>query len=142
MTRPKPERAFVILEPRHDLNLSWELHLNILCLRLGAQPAWHPRQWPTIYSHHASLRAQLNRARNKAVMITEWPAEQAYGHAELHRCLGEWLSTRGSPPMHFLIEPQTLERLFDLLVASLSRKDRERLLVFSLPRPCHNEMAG
>ncbi|HVZ38216.1 MAG TPA: DUF2156 domain-containing protein [Candidatus Kapabacteria bacterium] len=80
---------------------------------LGAQPVWHPDGWPQIVAGRASLRAQLNRARNKGVRIVEWSSEQATGHPQLRRCLAEWLATRGLPPLHFLVEPQTLERLSD-----------------------------
>lgn len=80
---------------------------------LGAQPAWDPALWPAIPAHHASLRAQFNRARNKGVEVTEWSREHARGNPELQRCLREWLATRGLPPLHFLIEPQTLDRLYD-----------------------------
>ncbi len=80
---------------------------------LGAQPVWNPADWPAILQHKASLRAQLNRARNKGVEASEWPAERAHDHPELHRCLEEWLETRGLPPLHFLVEPETLGRLYD-----------------------------
>jgi phosphatidylglycerol lysyltransferase len=80
---------------------------------LGAQPVWHPASWPRILEHKASLRAQLNRARNKGVAATEWPAERATDHPELYRCLEQWLETRGLPPLHFLVEPETLGRLYD-----------------------------
>lgn len=80
---------------------------------LGAQPVWTPSRWPEILERKASLRAQLNRARNKGVVVDHWPAEEASGHPELERCLGEWLATRGLPPLHFLVEPETLHRLWD-----------------------------
>ena len=79
---------------------------------LGAQPIWNPAGWPTILEHKASLRAQLNRARNKGLRIERWDA-QAADHPELHRCLEEWLGTRGLPPLHFLVEPETLGRLYE-----------------------------
>jgi phosphatidylglycerol lysyltransferase len=78
---------------------------------LGAQPVWDPREWEAICARHASLRAQFNRARNKGVAVHEWPVAMAEGHPGLRRCLDEWLSTRGLPPLHFLVEPQTLARL-------------------------------
>jgi len=75
---------------------------------LGAQPAWDPAIWPGILEHRASLRAQLNRALNKDVEVHEWPVDSAETHPQLHQCLEEWLATRGLPPMHFLVEPETL----------------------------------
>jgi len=35
--------------------------------QIGAQPGWRPAAWPEIISANRSLRAQLNRARNKGV---------------------------------------------------------------------------
>ena len=40
---------------------------------LGAQPVWDPHDWPGILERKASLRAQLNRARNKDVSASRWP---------------------------------------------------------------------
>lgn len=80
---------------------------------LGAQPAWDPRHWPDIVGSHASLRAQLNRARNKGVVVAEMTAPDGETQAALQRVLREWLATRGLPALHFLVEPETLGRLFD-----------------------------
>lgn len=80
---------------------------------LGAQPSWDPRGWPSIMARRASLRAQLNRARNKAVHVTEWEADRARGNNDLRRCLTEWLGGRHLPPLRFLVEPDTLRRLED-----------------------------
>lgn len=80
---------------------------------LGGQPAWHPERWPRLVAAHASLRAQVNRALNKGAAVTEWNAARARGRADLWRCLREWGATRGLPPMHFLVEPRTLDRLED-----------------------------
>lgn len=87
---------------------------------LGAQPFWCPASWDLIIRRHASLRAQLNRARNKGVRVEQWEVDRAEASEELHRCLEQWLAGRGLPPLHFLIEPETLERLADrrLFVAS------------------------
>jgi phosphatidylglycerol lysyltransferase len=78
---------------------------------LGAQPSWDPRGWPAILSRRASLRAQLNRARNKGVAVSEWEPERAAASSALRRCLAEWLGGRGLPPLHFLVEPETLGHL-------------------------------
>ncbi|HSE50839.1 MAG TPA: DUF2156 domain-containing protein [Gemmatimonadales bacterium] len=80
---------------------------------LGAQPMWHLRRWDEVTRTHASLRAQINRARNKAVEVREWSASRARGNPGLRRCLEEWLATRGLPALHFLIEPVVLDRLND-----------------------------
>lgn len=80
---------------------------------LGAEPQWNPQNWERVLERKASLRAQLYRARNKGVWVDEWSAERARHHPELQRCLGEWLQTRRLPPMHFLIEPDTLDNVDD-----------------------------
>jgi phosphatidylglycerol lysyltransferase len=80
---------------------------------LGAQPSWDPTGWPAIVAARASLRAQLNRARNKHVGITEWDAIRAANDPDVRRCLAEWLEERRLPPLHFLVEPETLGRLED-----------------------------
>lgn len=78
---------------------------------LGAQPAWHPAFWAENVSQHKSLRAQLNRARHKGVKVTEWPIERARSHPRLAECLQQWLDSKGLPPLHFMVEPDTLARL-------------------------------
>ncbi|MBV9468502.1 MAG: DUF2156 domain-containing protein [Abitibacteriaceae bacterium] len=78
---------------------------------LGSQPAWHPAHWPEIIAGHASLRAQFNRARNKGVVVHEWTPDYATGNPQLKRCLRQWLRSRGLPPLHFLVEPQTIVNL-------------------------------
>jgi len=83
-------------------------HASVL---LGAQPVWHPAEWPNIVSRHSSIRAQINRARNKGVIVSEWPLEKAHDNPELRDCLRAWLESKGLPPLHFVIEPETLKRL-------------------------------
>lgn len=88
---------------------------------LGAQPVWDPAEREDIVGEHPSLRAQLHRARNKGVTVSERPAAGAGGDLGIRRCLDEWLAGRNLPPMGFLVEPRTLERLWDrrLFVAEL-----------------------
>ncbi|HEV8123837.1 MAG TPA: DUF2156 domain-containing protein [Gemmatimonadales bacterium] len=83
---------------------------------LGAQPVWRPARLAARIRQRASLRAQVNRARNKKVSVAEWTAERASDSAELRSVLQAWLETRGLPPMRFLVEPQTLARLEDRLI--------------------------
>ena len=78
---------------------------------LGAQPVWNPAGWARIIATHASLRAQLFRARNKGVRVEEWSPAAAQDHPALRRVLAEWLARRALPPLHFLVEPETLDRL-------------------------------
>jgi phosphatidylglycerol lysyltransferase len=78
---------------------------------LGAQPAWDPAHWPEIVATHSSLRAQLNRARNKGVTVSEWPVEHACNNPALSEVLAAWLGSKGLPPLHFMVESDTLARL-------------------------------
>jgi phosphatidylglycerol lysyltransferase len=105
---------------------------------LGAQPVWRPWQWARIVDKHKSLRAQLNRARNKGVHVGEWPAERATDNPELWRCLGEWLQTRGLPSLHFLVEPQTLGRLEDRRIFVAERDGKAVGFVNCSPVPRRN----
>jgi len=83
-------------------------HARVL---LGAQPVWHPANWPGIMADRPSLRAQFNRARNKGVKVTEWSIVQATNSPLLQECLDAWFGLKGLPPLHFVIEPDTLGRL-------------------------------
>jgi phosphatidylglycerol lysyltransferase len=105
---------------------------------LGAQPAWHPAVWEDIITGRASLRGQLNRARNKSVTVSQWSPEQATGHPELARVLGEWLGSRGLPPLHFLVEPRTLERLADRKVFVAELKGEVVGFLVASPVPVRN----
>jgi phosphatidylglycerol lysyltransferase len=102
---------------------------------LGAQPVWKPAQWTGIIARRASLRAQLHRARNKGVTVAEWPPERATAHPALQRCLQEWLETRGLPPLHFLVEPQTLAYLEDRRIFVAERGGRVVGFVVASPVP-------
>ena len=90
-------------------------------VQLGAQPVWDPRHWSAVVARHASVRAQLHRARNKGVAVREWPAARAHASPALRRVLHAWLAGRGLPPLHFMVEPETLERLYDRRVLVAER---------------------
>lgn len=90
---------------------------------LGAQPAFHPAFWADNIAHHRSLRAQLNRARNKGVTVEEWPVSRARNDPQLARCLADWLDSKGLPPLHFMVEPDTLARLDDRRVFVATRDE-------------------
>ncbi|HEU4566275.1 MAG TPA: DUF2156 domain-containing protein [Gemmatimonadaceae bacterium] len=103
---------------------------------LGAQPVWHPARWEARTRVRASLRAQLNRARNKGVTVAEWAPSRAMGDPRLRRVLREWLATRGLPPLHFLVEPETLARLEDrrIFVAERGGEPIGFVVVSPVPR--------
>ena len=101
---------------------------------LGAQPSWNPARWASIIGGKASLRAKLNRARNKGVTVAPMSALEATGHRELQRVLREWLATRGLPPMHFIVEPETLSRLYDRRVF-VARSRGSEIIAFLVASP-------
>jgi phosphatidylglycerol lysyltransferase len=105
---------------------------------LGAQPAWDPAGWEEIIARRASLRGQLNRSRNKGVRVEEWSAERATLHPDLVRCLREWLDTRPLPPLHFLVEPDTLGRIYDRRVFVAERAGVVVSFLVASPVPCRN----
>lgn len=92
-------------------------------ISLGAQPIWQPKNWSEIVRQNKSLRAQLNRARNKGITVSEWATEKAHNHPALRECLREWLAEKGLPPLGFLIEPNTLARLFDRRIFVAERNE-------------------
>lgn len=113
-------------------------HGNAALLLLGAQPSWNPEQWPQILSRKASLRAQVARVRNKGAQVVEWPSQQAVQHPALRQCLHEWLASRGLPPLHFLVEPQTLGHLQDRRVFVAVRHDHVIGFLVATPIPQRN----
>lgn len=102
---------------------------------LGAQPVWQPANWPARLKQKSSLRAQINRARNKQVQATLWSNERAANHPDLLRCLDEWLHTRGLPPLHFMVSPILLERLFDRRVWVAERDEHVIGFLVASPVP-------
>jgi len=102
---------------------------------MGAQPTWQPQQWPHLLDRHASLKAQLNRARNKAVKVNEWSADRAGRAPELLQCLREWLATLKFPTLHFLVEPMTLERLYDRRIFVAEQQNKVIGFVVASPIP-------
>ncbi|MEZ5164037.1 MAG: DUF2156 domain-containing protein [Fimbriimonadaceae bacterium] len=96
---------------------AWLTHLQAFgdcyAVSLGSQPVWKPNEWEQTVLSDASLRAQFNRARNKGVVVKEWITAEATDSPELRSVLTEWLDNRGMPPLHFLVEPETLHFLDD-----------------------------
>jgi phosphatidylglycerol lysyltransferase len=102
---------------------------------LGAQPLWSPASWIEAIDRDASLRYQLNRARNKGVTVSEWDADRARANPDLERCLTEWLAHRGLPSMHFLVEPQTLDAPEERRFFVAERKGKVEAFVTMAPIP-------
>lgn len=104
-------------------------------VRLGAQPVWDPQGWSEIVRRKASLRAQLNRARNKGVVVTEWPPERARDAPALAAVLREWLATRGLPPLGFMVTPYLLGNVADRRVFVAERGDEREVVGFLVATP-------
>jgi phosphatidylglycerol lysyltransferase len=79
---------------------------------LGTEPWWDPGAWPALVAQRQSLRAQLNRARNKGVTATVRPAG-AGAEPALDPLLRAWLASKGLPPLGFLTTPWLLDDLRD-----------------------------
>jgi phosphatidylglycerol lysyltransferase len=105
---------------------------------LGAQPVWEPAEWPAIVRGKASLRAQLNRARNKGVRVDEWPAARAHNSSALRAVLAEWLRTRGLPPLGFLVTPDLLDDLEDRRIFVATRGEDIVAFLIGTPVPARN----
>lgn len=105
---------------------------------LGSQPVWNPSNWEAILASNSSIRAQLNRALNKGVQVDEWSYEGATNNAELQAVLQEWLSTRGLPPLHFLVEPETLSFLEGRRIFVATRAESVVGFLVASPIPTRN----
>jgi phosphatidylglycerol lysyltransferase len=107
-------------------------HSRIL---VGAQPVWKADRWPEIVSRNSSLRAQLNRGRNKGVTVDEWDRDRAARSEDLRRVLDEWMETRAMPKLGFLTEPVSPDRLADRRVFVASRDGRPVAFLVCAPIP-------
>lgn len=105
-------------------------------LRLGAQPVWDPQGWADVVRRKASLRAQINRARNKRLRARELQRDDVPQHIpRLRHVLESWLGTRGLPPLHFMTEPDTLGDLRDRRVFVAERGDDLVAFLIATPIP-------
>lgn len=102
---------------------------------LGGQPVWDPQTWVETVQAQRSLRAQLNRARNKGVLVREWPSAKANQNPELEALLEAWLASKALPPLHFLVEPHTLAQLTDRRVFVAQRDERTIGFLLASPVP-------
>ncbi len=102
---------------------------------LGGQPAWEPANLAGYIHRHASLRAQLHRARNKGIRIACWPSGLVRDNPRLQAVLRGWLGTRGLPALHFLVEPETLSHPEDRMVFVAERGDTVLGFLVASPVP-------
>ena len=97
--------------PRFTLAIEHSAHHSIAAI--GAVPFWKPANWNSILKSHASLRYQINRARNKGICVAEMPAQLAAESDDLRDIRRQWLGRKHLPPLHFLIEPDIFGHLQD-----------------------------
>lgn len=116
----------------------WQAYAPKAKVILGAQPVWNPQEWLRGLATNPGLRAQVNRARNKEVVVDSWSVERAEASAELRVILRQWLATRGLPPMHFLVESDTLDHLGDRRVFVASGPGGEQGFLVACPVPARN----
>jgi phosphatidylglycerol lysyltransferase len=105
---------------------------------LGTQPIWTPQEWIDRVYAKPSLRAQFARAKNKGVHVELWNRDQPSCNKKLARCLQEWIASRHLPPMHFLVEPNTLDNLEDRIVAAALRDNELVGFCIASPIPMRN----
>jgi phosphatidylglycerol lysyltransferase len=122
-------------EQLRDPDADTASHRKVL---LGAQPVWDAANWPAIVQRKASLRAQLNRARNKGVRVAEWSWMEAQNSRELRAVLHGWLATRGLPPLRFMTEPEILSDLRDRRVFVAKRDNTVIGFLVTTPVPARN----
>lgn len=96
---------------------------NHAAIALGAQPIWDPCTWADIVRGRASLRAQLNRAQHKGVVIEVMAPELAAADPELRAVLRAWLDERRLPPLHFMVEPNVLQGATEDRVVMAAKRD-------------------
>jgi phosphatidylglycerol lysyltransferase len=101
---------------------------------LGAQPVWNPQTWAEMVKGRSSLRAQLNRARNKGVVIDLMRPEDAASSLDVRQILNEWLKARTLPPLHFLVEPDVLDGIMTDRVVLIARMP-DRAVAFLVASP-------
>lgn len=119
-----PLRAMLKRDPQHS------------CVSLGAQPAWNPADWPALVAAERSIRSQLNRAKNKAVQVLLRPTTDA---PKVRPVLDAWLADRPMPPMHFLVEPDTLSgELRDRLLFVAHHRSVPVAFLLASPVPLRN----
>lgn len=104
-------------------------------LRLGAQPVWEASLWPGVVAGKASLRAQINRARNKGVRARRIESPDATTLGAMRQVLERWLGTRGLPPLHFMTEPDLLGDLRDRKVWLAETHGRTIAFLVATPVP-------
>jgi phosphatidylglycerol lysyltransferase len=69
------------------------------------------------------------------VIVAEQPTPNAGLEVELRRCLDDWLSRRGLPALHFVVEPETLGHLRDRRLFVATRASAVVAFLLASPVP-------
>lgn len=77
-------------------------------VHLGSQPEWSPTEFLEVFRSIPSLRAQVNRSRNHGVTVRRASPQEVLNNHQLASLIQLWLDEKGLPPLHFLVEPNTL----------------------------------
>lgn len=102
---------------------------------IGAQPVWNPQSWPSLVARHSSLRGQLNRARNKKVVVTRRRLDET-DPDRLQLVIQDWLASRNLPPLHFLVEPPAMDgSVSDRLLLVAEKENAVVALLIASPIP-------
>ena len=101
-----------IAQARRACFFAAEHELDGAALQIGEQPVWTAARWEEVLESAKSLRYQLNRARNKGVIVRPLdPRELAEG-TELRAAVDElghhWQDIHRMPPMRFLVQLEPL----------------------------------
>jgi phosphatidylglycerol lysyltransferase len=104
---------------------------------IGSQPSWAPSEMIREFTTHSSLRAQLNRARNKGISVRRL-STPGNDMPALQRCLDQWMLERPLPPLHFLVETQTLTALNDRILHVAERAGETVGFTIATPIPARN----
>lgn len=107
-------------------------------LPLGAQPVWDPRNWTDHFLANSSLRAQINRARNKSVSVQTHTCGPRPDPQSLQSILHEWLTRHPMPPLHFLTEPHIHHDLTDRRLFTAARDGQLCGYLVATPIPARN----
>lgn len=94
--------CYFAVEPRWLAQVAGRAQVALV----GAQPVWDAADWAGRVDSHASLRAQLNRARNKGVEVEAWPLSRLIAGqpeaGDLAAVRNRWSGAKGLPPLRFL----------------------------------------
>lgn len=129
-------RAVCYLGAQERLRLAHDWRPDHAVVAVGAQAVWDPRQWAETSTAARSIRTQLNRARNKGVVVTAWDPHRARRDDRVRNCLRDWLASKPMPPMHFMVEPAVLDGVVeDRMVLVAERGDAVEGFAVASPVP-------